>query len=358
MITVQQITNYLSENVSDPVPKYILAKEIYRKEPSSPEYVNAYNDMKQSKWYRGLADEQWDNGSWGRFHTQDSKTPIKQNFTTTESALGRARDLSLSKDDPMIAKCIKLMERYVRGEETWTDNIEKHKDNGRGHLFSRPFMTAANINMFDPDNPVIKPLRDAVAEALKAAFAAGSFDKHYWGFDPDNTLIKSLLDIVAETLKTAFAIDRCDENCWKQENGKYYIPGVVAPGSMYGSLLLQNTNCIDDTLQRQWLDYIWNKKEGIYYVSSIPPAEKQSLEDKRFNEWFRTLELLSGFSLFPDFMKDGAFPHLLNEVDRLINGDVVLSHIKAGRYAENWGRDKNRRKTDMILRIARILVKC
>ena len=320
MITIQQIIGYLSEHISDSVPKYILIKEILKKEPSSPEYVNIYNDMKQSKWYRELADEQWEDGSWGRFHSRDAKAP-KQKYPTTESALGRARELSLSKDDSMIAKCIKSMERYVCGEETWTDNIEKHKDDGKGHLFCRPFLTAATINLFDPKNSVIKPLRDTVAETLKEAFASGSFNKIFW----------------------------------EQKVKEYHVSSVTAPGTLYGSMLLQNSNCMDDTLQRQWLDYIWNIKEGIYYVSSVPPADKQYLEDKQFNQWFSTIELLSGFSLFRDYMDYGVLSHLLNEVNRLINGEVVCS-INC-RYAGSY-RDKNKRKIDLVLRIARILVKC
>jgi len=58
------------------------------------------------------------------------------------------------------------MERYVRGEETWTDNIEKHKDNGKGHMFCRPYMSAAAINIFDPENPLIKPLRDNALDTI------------------------------------------------------------------------------------------------------------------------------------------------------------------------------------------------
>ena len=82
MINIQRIIDYLSEHISDSVPKYILTKEIYKKAPSSPEYADAYNDMKQSKWYRELADEQWEDGSCGRFHTMSSKE-IKQKFVST-----------------------------------------------------------------------------------------------------------------------------------------------------------------------------------------------------------------------------------------------------------------------------------
>lgn len=80
MITTQQIFEYLSENVTDPVPKFIMQKEIYNEPVDSPGYQNAINQINHSKWYRELAEEQWEDGSWGRFHSQDSKAAISKNL--------------------------------------------------------------------------------------------------------------------------------------------------------------------------------------------------------------------------------------------------------------------------------------
>jgi len=315
---LQPIIDYLASVVADPFPRYIFKKEILLEMPT----VADIEVIHASKWYKQLADEQWDDGSWGRFHSQDSKATKKQKFVTTENALGRARQLSLTKDDPVIEKCIKKMERYVSGEETWTDNIEMHKDKGKGHLFCRPYMTAAVINTFDSNNPLIKPLRDNALESIVKAFATGFFD----------------------------------ENVWAEDVREYRVPSIAGTG-MYGIMLLQNSNCMDDTLQRQYIDYIWNGKSGIYYVSSMPPADKRHLEDKRFFEWFSSLELLSGFSLFPEFMKDGILLHLINEVGRLMTEEISISPSYNVRYCESW-RDKSACKKDMILRILRVLVKC
>jgi len=114
---------------------------------------------------------------------------------------------------------------------------------------------------------------------------------------------------------------------------------------------------VGDSLQRQYLDYIWHRKDGIYYLANFPLTEKPKLEDKRFYLWLYTLEYMSGFSLFPEFMKDEAFPHLLNETYRLINDDVAIPVSYKIRYAESC-RNKNKRKNDIILRILRLLVKC
>jgi hypothetical protein len=279
--------------------------------------------MTQTKWYRELAGEQYENGSWGPFHGGLIDKVKKQKFKCTEIALRRAWELSLPKDDPMIAKTVALMERYLRGDEMWIDRIEKHDDKGKGHLFCRPFMTAAYLNTVAPENPLIKPLREVVAETLKTSFASGYYDEDYW----------------------------------VQKEKEYHVPGISAPDNGYSVMLLRNADCMDDTFQRNYLNYIWNGDKEIYYFSSMPPADKRRLEDKQFPEWLGALELLSYYSLFGEFMKNGALSHLLGEANRLINGDVNLSNIKYGRFADSW-RDKNKQKTDMILRIARILVKC
>lgn len=322
MITTQQIIEYLSEHVTDPVPEFIMQKEIYKALAESPGYQNAYNQINRSKWYRELADEQWEDGSWGRFHTQDSKASNKQKFVTTETALRRALQLSLSKDDPIISKCIKKLERYVRGEETWTDRIEMHKDKGKSHLYCRPFLTAANISLFDPENLVVKPIREIFVNTLKISLSKGYFD----------------------------------EEAWIQENRNYRGPGLDG-WNIYPLMILQSAACMPEELQRQYLDYIWHRKGGLYYLPNFPAAEKKNAEDKNFHLWLSILECLCGFSLFSEFMHDDILPHLLNEINRIICEDVILTPAGNVRYSESW-RDKGNLKTDVILRIARIIVRC
>ena len=348
MTTIQQVNDYLSEHISDPVPKYIFIKEILNKHSASAEYKNAYGEMKQSKWYRELADDQWENGSWGMFHGGDVKAQKRQKFPCTEAALRRARELSLTKDDPIIAKCITLMVKYALREEPYPDWIEKHKDEGEGHLLSIPFGVSANINMFDPGNPIIKPYRDVAVEITKEAFAEGNYNEE--AFD------KAIRD--------------------------YRVPGYCKPGNAFSLMLLCNCDCMGGVLQRQYLNYVWNKKDGIMYISNYQltvkrnteddcrqvEALKRHVEDKDFYSWLSILELFSRFSLFHELMERGVLSHLLYEADRLIHGDIDLpkppgGHVKPcghavnGRYSESW-RDKNKQKTDMVLRIARLLTVC
>jgi len=52
MITTQQIIEYLSENVTDPVPKFIMQKEIYKEPVDSPGYQKEFykNNYSQKKF--------------------------------------------------------------------------------------------------------------------------------------------------------------------------------------------------------------------------------------------------------------------------------------------------------------------
>jgi len=317
---MKQIIEFLSEYAMNPVPRFILLKEICKEPTSSLSYKNSYAGIKESKWYLQLAREQMENGSWGRFHTQDTKDKTKRKFVTTERALRRARELSLDKDDILISKSIKLMERYLRGEEAWTDTIEKH------YSFEIAFKTliTANLSIFDPYNPLINPKRVICATNISKAFATGYFQ----------------------------------EEIWEQENlSNNEI--LLRVYMVYPLWLLQHVKCMSDTIQRRYLNYIWNREKGIYYISNCPPSRIQFLESKEFTAWLSCLENLSGFSLFPEFMNSQIISHLYSEINRLIHEDVVLppAHPISGHYSENWS-SKNARKGDMILRIARLLAKC
>lgn len=311
-----EVIKYLNENMSDPVPKYILQKEILRN--SSNKSDN--NMLKESKWYKQLATEQWENGSWGRFHTQDTKSQLKQKFTTTEAALRRARELSLEENDEIIFKTIQLMERYLQGQEEWTDTNENH------YGFQVAFRTliAANLSLFDPKHPLVQKKKEICADNLSKAFKNGTLDEDIW--ENENRISNEIL---------------------------------LKPYMVYIIWLLQNNDYLDKAKERDFLEYIWNRKEGIYYCTNGPLSGIEFLESRNFLTWLSGLENLSNFSLFPEFMSLGTSSHLLNEIHRLMYDDVLLPKTGPifGHYSETW-LNKIFRRNDMILRILRILMKC
>ncbi|MDF2587627.1 MAG: hypothetical protein K0S41_1468 [Anaerocolumna sp.] len=313
---LQEVIDYLNENMSDPVPRYILKKEIM----GDSSFESEYGRLKESKWYKQLFSEQWENGSWGRFHTQDSKSPIKQKFTTTENALKRVLELGLGKNNDEMFKCIQLMERYILGQEDWLDKDEKHA------AFKIAFRTiiAANLALFDPNHTVIQTKKEKCVDILSKSFINGSLDEGIW------------------------------EKEYRACNEVF-----LNPFTSYITWLLQNNDYLDKSKEREYLEYIWNRKDGIYYCTGNPPSDIQSLESNNFINWISGLECLSGFLLFPEFMSRGTTDHLLNEIQRLMYQDIDLpnAHPIFGHYSESWSK-KQTRKNDLILRILRILMKC
>ncbi|HOD92271.1 MAG TPA: hypothetical protein PLT91_00650 [Clostridia bacterium] len=308
---IAYIADYLDKVVTDPIPRYILDKEIYNR------HVTGYE---KSKWYTQLLSEQMDNGSWGRFHTQNTKLKDKKIFVTTESALIRTRELTLPVNDPVITKVIKLMERYVNDEENWTDANEHHY----GFQIAFKAIIVANISTFIPDHPLVIPKKEVCALNLRKAFKNGCLDEEVW--EKENRLSNEIL---------------------------------LKPYMVYILWLLQKNKYLDDETQLNFLNYIWYRKQGIYYRTNMPVSDVQRLESKYFSCWFTGLENLKDFSLFPEFLDKGIYRHLINEVNRLMREDITLpaSTSVSNHYSESW-RDKSSRDNDMILRILRILIMC
>lgn len=320
MITTHAIIDYLSDRVVDPIPRFILLKEILKMPSDSASYKSTYEEVKESKWYLQLKQEQWEDGSWGRFHTQDTKAAIKQTFPTTESAIQRIRELSLDLSDPMAVSCIHRMECYLDGSDQWLDTIEKH----HGFIIALNTIVASNLSLFIPDHPLISNKRRCCAENITKAFYNGVFVEDIWA---------------AENR-------RCNE---------IYLDAYM----VHPARLLQNNPWLSEEVQRKYLAYLWNRKAGIYYISGFAPATITSLESKNFNTWLSSLEALSGFSLFSEFMQKGALQQLQSEAERLMTQEVILpaAHPIYGHYSESW-RIKDKRNYDLLLRILRLLIKC
>ncbi len=123
--------------------------------------------------------------------------------------------------------------------------------------------------------------------------------------------------------------------------------------------LLQKNKYLDDDTQLNFMNYIWHRKQGIYYRTNMPVSDVHRLESKHFSCWLNGLENLKDFSYFPEFMDKGIYKHLINEANRLMCEDISLpaSSSVPNHYSESW-RDKSSRKNDMMLRILRILIMC
>ena len=91
-----KIANKLLEMDPDPVPWFRLLRDILKVDQDNKLYIEAKDAIQNSKWVNLLRSSQLENGTWGRFHTQDTK--IKQTFPTTETAIFAALASGLDKN--------------------------------------------------------------------------------------------------------------------------------------------------------------------------------------------------------------------------------------------------------------------
>ena len=51
----------------EPIPKYVLLKEVLEADPHDSELKKSYTEVKETRWYKQLEENQLPNGSWGAF---------------------------------------------------------------------------------------------------------------------------------------------------------------------------------------------------------------------------------------------------------------------------------------------------
>jgi len=84
----------------DPVPRYLVLRDILHYSPTEAAFQEAEKILYTSRWIIGLAETQHPDGTWGRFHTQDTR--VKSPFPTTEFAIHRALALGLDRRSPIL----------------------------------------------------------------------------------------------------------------------------------------------------------------------------------------------------------------------------------------------------------------
>ncbi|MDP7611960.1 MAG: hypothetical protein QGH62_05905, partial [Nitrospinaceae bacterium] len=133
----------------DPVPRYLILRDVMHLDLNDPILSRAEKLLTESRWIKLLRDSQWEDGTWGRFHTQNTK--IKQPIPTTEIAIRIALDSGLDRDSPILKKTIGFMVDHIDGRSEWRDWPEKH-DNPAAWFVGIPYISAANLALIDDNH--------------------------------------------------------------------------------------------------------------------------------------------------------------------------------------------------------------
>jgi hypothetical protein len=294
----------------DPAPRYLVLRDLWHCAPGEASLRAAQNNLSESRWIIALAGAQQPDGTWGRFHTQDTR--VKRLFPTSEYAIRRALALGLDQHSPVLQKVSGFIQAHLQGKTTWPDPPEKH-DHPLVFPYNIRSVSAGMLALIQPDHPVLEPFWDKWAALVEAAFASGSYD-------PQAELARH-----------------------QQLSG---IPSQrLSPFHVYYPLLILSAtqNRLPPDLEKRMLAYLLHKPDGIYYVCSQGLTTFPRLEENGFQSWLHGQEILARFDEWKAFA-----PAILNWLWSQRNAAGLwdlgkgASHSDALPLSESWRRTENR----------------
>jgi len=276
-------------------------------------------DYKNGKWAKKIIDMQYEDGSWGYFHTlhtHEKKLPI-----TTEQALTRLEILGFTYEDKPIKKAVKYMQNCLSGKTPFPDREERFKN----WKIGRDFMLATWIKKFTPNDNSVNDLAEKWAELINKAFCNGKYDHELY----KDTYIKT------------FGIKTVHENI-----AIFYLVSII-------------TNLLDKKIEKDYFRYVLEKDTGIYYVygkklSTVP----EKFISKETNSYLRAIELLSKFNNPECRRQLGHVLKWLKENEINNEWDMGKESKDGINYplSDSWRTDENRIK-DCTYRIKKLLEK-
>jgi len=126
---------------------------------------------KRERLLKMLLDEQQPDGSFGRFHTMNSK--LKQKIPTTQAAAWLMYENAFTRDNDMCNKTCLYMERLLNDLSLWPDVWEKNK----WCKPSVPLFIASSLALFGSDDKKYKEICNVWMDLLVSAFETGNYSK-------------------------------------------------------------------------------------------------------------------------------------------------------------------------------------
>jgi hypothetical protein len=270
---IQNLADEILDLNPDPIPKYLILRDILEKNPK--QLTELKKQVLQTKWVRDVLGEQQKNGTWGRFHTQNTK--IKQIYPTTESALHRCAVIGLTEEDPPIKIAIAYMEKVLLGKYHWEDWREKSDAWDAGVAV----ITASTLAEWNPNHPLVLPLRTMWQQIVMESF--------------ENSRYQLSLEAAAQQKYHQISSDF------------YYI------GSQYAVKLLSSGGNdrelnFPTNFEEDYVKWLWTRESGMGYIYSSRLADLPTeVSYKAIRGKLKAVELLAGFpstlSICQDFIQ-------------------------------------------------------
>lgn len=322
MTLIHDIADQILEADPDPAIRLRLLHDVLRYSPESPQFIQVKNDLDESRWVAQLKSEQRQDGSWGRFHSEDTKR--KQSIPTTEFGVERAQSLGVNDSHPIVSKAINYLVRLLEGQIDFPDPPEK---NDRWPTGAKLF-TASTLARVKPDHPALNESLKLWSAITEKTFASGKYD--------------SEAEIEAHGQLTGASV----KNSYLRLHSKYQI-----------FLLSSRPNLLSHKTETSLLNWLWHKDNGMGYLEMPLVPLLHCFSPGQIDRWFTSLEIVSQFSGWRKRAKD-IIQWLWNQrgEDGLWDFGPKASHTTFMPLSENWQK-KSARKFDWATRTLLLLEK-
>ena len=258
---IHTIAEHILAGDAGPAVRFRLLRDVLARPSDSPELVQAQQDLSTSRWVQELEREQRENGSWGRFHSRDSKAKWK--ILTTEVGVERALALGLDVGHPILSKATRYLVELLEGPVA--DFPDPPERNDRWPTGARLF-TAATLALVQPDHPVLDDVWNLWLSIVQRTFAAGRYDP--------GAEMRAHRELTGATVQNSYLV----------LSGRYQL-----------ALLGARPDALPRDVEQALLDWVWHKEDGIGYWCVRLSSPDGYLDTWSLDHWFASLGLLSRF---------------------------------------------------------------
>ena len=294
----------------DPVPAYRLLREVLRLPGEDKELRRAKKAAEQSKWVKQLEGAQHADGSWGRFHSQDTR--VKAAFRTSEEAIDRAFSLGLDGSHPVLIRAAHYIENVLNSRAVVTDRVEKSEAWPlllRFILAGRLAALQCRWPQIASPNPVLAGAWECLVAVARQTFKSGKYN---------------LADEAEAFVKVT----------------KLHVPqGFI---ESQHALWILSSQPLPLDIDRQLVAWVWTKPDGIRYLR----ASLSDLQPRQIAYWLRSMNILTRFASWRQVSGE-LFTRLWDQRDELGLWDFGRQTAWCVDFplSENW-RGSLKRKLD------------
>jgi hypothetical protein len=234
-----------------------LLRHVLRLPAHHARLADARAALSANHWVQQLIAAQLPDGSFGRFHSQDTKQ--RTIFRTSEQAIDRAFALGLEPNHPVLARTRSYIQQALQGQVHITDPDEK---NEAWPLLIK-LILAGRLAQIAPSDKLVVPFWQYLEEVTQSAFICGSYQLEH------------------------------EVDAYRRLSGVHVPQGFL---ESQHALWILSTRPLSRPREISLVRWVLNKPDGIRYIRT----PLQTPVPDRIGYWVRSMNLLSRFPAWQD----------------------------------------------------------